>query len=263
MKTNRTAQGLGWKILLTTFCLAGTVSGYAQEATTPASDSWQFTLTPYLWTPGVSGQTRIGTRIPDQNVDASISSLLSNLDFGAMATFEARKDRWGILLDTFYVKLGHTSDPLLGGDLGTARLEATNTLLGLAGAYRVLENDTASLDVLLGVRYFKLWESLHLYDSKLLPAGRYESRDIDWTDAVIGVRYQWTFVKNWSLLASADVGTGGSQYSYQLIGGFGWDISKMFKVDLGYRLLHEDYSKPDFLYNMSLAGPYLGLSISW
>lgn len=263
MEAKRTARGLARKILLTAFALAGSMSAFAQQAATTSADTWQFTVTPYLWTAGQSGSTRIGTVVPEQNVDATFSDILSNLEFGAMAEFEARKDRWGILADAFYIQLSHTSDPLLGGDLGQARLQATNTLAEVAGAYRAWENDRAFLDVLLGVRYFHLSANIQLYPSKLLPAGRYESNSVDWTDGFVGIRSKWNFAEKWSVLGYADVGTGGSEYSYQFIGGLGWNISKTFEVDLGYRLLQEDYSKTDFLYDMRTAGPYLGLSISW
>jgi hypothetical protein len=263
MEAKRTARGLARRILLTALALTGSMSAFAQQAATTSADTWQFIVTPYLWTAGQSGSARIGTMISEQDVDASFSDLLSSLDWGAMATFEARKDRWGILADAFYIQLSHTSDPLLGGDLGTARLEATNTLVEVAGAYRAWENDTAFFDVLLGVRYFHLSANIQLYPSKLLPAGRYASNSVDWTDGFVGIRSKWTFAKEWSVLGYADVGTGGSEYSYQLIAGLGWNISKTFEVDLGYRLLQEDYSKTDFLYDMRTAGPYLGLSISW
>ena len=263
MEPKRTAQDLRRKTFAAVLMLASAVSVNGQEASTTAADTWQFTVTPYLWAAGQSGQARIGTVIPEQNVDASFSDLASNLDFGAMAVFEARKDRWAIIVDAFYIKLSDTSDPLLGGALGQARLQATNSLVEVAGAYRVWDNDAASFDVLLGVRYFNLSSSIQLYSSKLLPAGRYQSASVDWTDGFVGVRSQWRFAEKWSVLGYADVGTGGSQYSYQLIAGLGWNISKMFELDLGYRLLQEDYSKTDFLYDMRTAGPYLGLSISW
>jgi hypothetical protein len=263
MEAKSTAQDLPRQTLAAVLTLTAAVSVSAQQASTTSADTWQFTVTPYLWTAGLNGQARIGTVIPEQNVDASFSDLASNLNFGIMGVFEARKDRWGILLDAFYIKLSDTSEPLLGGALGQARLDANNTLVETAGAYRVWENDAASFDVLLGVRYFNLSSSLQLYSSKLLPAGRYQSGSVDWTDGYIGVRSQWQFAKSWSLLGYADVGTGGSQYSYQLIAGLGWNISQTFELDLGYRLLAEDYSKTDFLYDVRMAGPYLGLSISW
>ena len=259
----RAWSGLAWKIFLAALSMAAAASASAQQASASAADTWQFTVTPYLWGAGQSGSARIGNVIPAQNVDATFSDILSNLDFGAMATFEARKDRWGILADAFYIKLSHTSDPLLGGDLGTAQFQGTNTLVEVAGAYRAWENNTAFFDVLLGVRYFNLSATIQLYPSKLLPKGRYESNSVDWTDGFVGIRSKWMFAERWSVLGYADVGTGGSEYSYQLIAGLGWNISKTFEVDLGYRLLQEDYSKTDFLYDMRTAGPYLGLSISW
>jgi hypothetical protein len=90
----------------------------AQEEHSNAQGTWEFRVAPYMWAAGQSGSARIGTRIPAQNVDASFSDVFSSLDFGAMAAFEARKDRWRILVDAFYIQLSKNSQPLLGGSTG-------------------------------------------------------------------------------------------------------------------------------------------------
>lgn len=246
-----------------TCVLMGATSLHAQQAQTTTADDWQFTATPYLWTAGQNGSARIGTRLPAQNVDASFSDILSNLDWGAMAAFEARKDRWGILADLFYVQLSKTSDPLLQGALGTAGLKADNTLVEVAGAYRAWQNDAVWLDVIGGVRYFNLHASISLSSSPLLPAGRYQSDTRDWTDGFVGVRSKQRIADHWALVEYLDIGAGGSSYSYQAIAGVEWSISQTFGLQLGYRLLAEDYDTTGFLYNMRTAGPYLGLSIKW
>ena len=133
MEAQRTSRSLGRNILLAGLSLTAAASAYAQQAPSTSADTWQFTATPYLWTAGQSGSARIGSVIPAQNVDATFSDIFNNLDFGAMAVFEARKDRWGILADAFYIKLSHTSDPLLGGDLGTAQRPRPTASAGRPG----------------------------------------------------------------------------------------------------------------------------------
>jgi len=114
--------------------LATPALGFAQAE--PPQDGWHFEATPYLWAAGLSGWTRVGARTPTAKFDANFSDVWRNLDFGAMGAFEARNGRWAILFDAIYVKLSKTSDPLLGGALGTARLKGDQTILQLAGAYR-------------------------------------------------------------------------------------------------------------------------------
>jgi opacity protein-like surface antigen len=77
------------------------------------------------------------------------------------------------------------------------------------------------------------------------------------------VRARRVFAQKWSLLGYLDVGTGGTKYSYQAIAGIGWNISKTFALELGYRLLAENYDKTTFLYDIRTAGPYLGLAIAF
>jgi hypothetical protein len=235
----------------------------AQETPGSASGNWDFTFTPYLWAAGQNGSMRIGSRLPTQNVDASFSDILSNLDLALMASFEARQGRWGILADAMYIDLSKTSEPLLNGALGTATVGGRNTLVEAAGAYRVVDGGESWLDVLVGVRYFNLGANLRLSNSTLLPAGRYQSSSQDWTDGVVGLRARQSLSEHWAVQGYVDVGTGGSSLSYQLAGALAWDISRSFGLQLGYRLLSEDYNKTDLLYDMRTGGPYLGFSLKF
>ena len=61
-------------------------------------------------------------------------------------------------------------------------------------------------------------------------------------------------------VASADVGAGGSDLSWQLFGGvgyrFGWG-----SVVGGWRHLHVDIEKSGFKLDGALSGPFLGVSL--
>ena len=63
------------------------------------------TLTPYLWTPSVSGNMKFGLPAGSGEGEADISSsdYLENLKFAGMMHFEAAKGRWSILPDILYV----------------------------------------------------------------------------------------------------------------------------------------------------------------
>lgn len=78
----------------------------AQQRSATIDNAWQFVATPYLSGAGQNGSVRLGSVVPAQNVDATFSDIWSNLNFGAMALFEARKARWRILADAFYVAGG-------------------------------------------------------------------------------------------------------------------------------------------------------------
>jgi hypothetical protein len=196
-----------------------------------------------------------------QNVNVHFSNVLSNLDFGVMATLEARKDRLLILFDGFYISMGRSSDPILGGALGTARLKLDNGIVQLAGGYRVLQSETAPVDLYGGLRYTNLNADLTFSTSRLLPAGASRGTSVDWVDAIVGVRATYMFADKWSVWGSADAGAGGSNYSWQLIATLLWDASKTISVSGGFRILAQDYNTSSFYYNVRTAGPFIGARI--
>jgi hypothetical protein len=231
------------------------------QAQTPAPDPWQFELTPYLWAAGFSGWMRVGARTPTVKFDADFSDVWRNLNFGAMGSVEARKGRWAILFDGVYANLSKTSDPLLGGALGTARLKGNETILQLAGAYRVLDSPVTPVDALAGVRYTNVYSQLSFSQSALLPNGPSRSGSVNWTDGFAGVRASYVFSDKWSVVGYADAGAGGTKYSWQLYGGVNYDFSKTIVAKLGYRILTQKYDQPDFLYNVRTSGVFAGVGI--
>ncbi|MFP3558833.1 hypothetical protein SB861_50535 [Paraburkholderia sp. SIMBA_049] len=242
--------------------LAVAASCIAQDqAASQKPDTWQFSVTPYLWVAGMSGTVRVGQAIPAQNVDVHFSNVAKNLDFGVMGTIEARKDRWGIIVDGFYVNLSRSSDPILGGSLGTARLQLDNAILQVAGAYRVMESDKIPVDVIAGVRYTALNTTLSFSASPLLPAGVDRSTSVSWVDGLLGVRATYRFTDKWSVMGYADIGTGGSKYAWQLVTTVFWDVTKTINLAAGYRILAQDYNTSSFYYNVRTAGPFAGVRI--
>jgi opacity protein-like surface antigen len=241
---------------------ASALAAPAFAQATPVSDGWQFEATPYFWAAGMSGWGRVGSRTPTVKLDPSFSDIWRNLDFGAMGTFEARKDRWGILFDTMYVKLG-TSGTLPRGDSRTARLRVSQTILQLAGAYRVLDSQATPVDVLAGVRYTYLDSDLSFSGGPLLPEGSSRSNNVSWTDGFVGLRGAYALTDKWSLIGYADVGTGGSEYSWQLIAGANYSFSKSVVGKVGYRIISMKYESENFLYNMKTAGMYMGVGIKF
>jgi opacity protein-like surface antigen len=243
-------------------CTSGLAApAFAQAA--PAADSWQFEATPYFWAAGMSGWGRLGSRTPTVKLDPSFSDIWRNLDFGAMGTFEARKGRWGILFDSIYVKLGKTSGTLPRDNPGTAKLQVSQTILQLAGAYRVLDSPATPVDILAGARYTYLDGDLSFSGGPLLPQGSSRSNNASWTDGFVGVRGAYALTDKWSLIGYADVGTGGSKYSWQLIGGANYDFSESVVGKVGYRIISMKYESENFLYNMKTAGVFVGVGIKF
>jgi hypothetical protein len=239
--------------------LAVAASASAQEA--PEGDAWQFEVTPYFWAAGMNGWSRVGARAPTARIDTDFSKIWDDLDFGAMGSFEARKGRWGILFDAMYVKIGQRAQPLARDASGSIDATLQQTILQAAGAYRIYDSEKTPIDILAGVRYNYLDGELDFPRSRLLPNGASRGGNVDWTDGFIGVRASYALTDRWRLIGYADAGTGGGDYSWQLIAGTNYDFSKSVVGKFGYRIIAMKYESNDFLYNMKTAGLYLGVGI--
>jgi len=224
----------------------------------PASaDQWHFQFTPYLWIAGVSGQGGVGALTV--KLDSGITDDNVHLNFGFMGTFEARRNKLSVVADLQYSNLG-TEHPTPGPLFSTASADFKTFVLDPEVGYRIAANPEKGrfVDVLGGVRYWHLRADLN-FDAGLLSA-RSATGSKDWADGVIGVRGRAALSKKVFLLGKADIGGGGSKFTYQLFGGVGIGVGKRTSLIGGYRDLHVNYDKDNFLFDASLAGPILGVS---
>jgi hypothetical protein len=68
---------------------ADVISATAPTVEPAVSDGWTFSVTPYFWAAGISGEAaQFG--LPVVGIDADFSDILDNLDFAAMAIVDAR-----------------------------------------------------------------------------------------------------------------------------------------------------------------------------
>jgi hypothetical protein len=255
MMFGRTLAGFG----LMGWILLGTPASARTAATPPPaapSDGWEFEATPYLWGAGLDGDVGIG-RLPAQGVEASFSDIVSVLDIGLMGTFEGRKDRWGFVLDSFYLNLSESA-PTPGASFGDAKVDLTQQFYSLGGTYRVTRGKVP-VDLLVGVRYFDLALDLELTSGTA--QGRQRGDSVTWWDGLAGARVQWAFARQWTLVGYGDVGGGGARLTWQAVAGVNWHFSKHLSGKFGYRYLSLDYDDDQLLYDVAMAGPYAGLGI--
>lgn len=238
-------------------------SGVALASEATDAERWSVKVTPYLWATRMHGNTQI-RQLPEAQVDMSFSDILSTLDAGFMGTLEFHKGRWGILIDSLYMK---TSDSVsVASPGGRARVDAdmttSQTMLTSALAYRWIDSPVVS-DAYLGIRYSRLKASLDL-DARVFGAvaslDRAES--VDWVEPFIGLRARAPLSRKLSLVASGDVGGFGlgSDLTTQASLGLSWRLTEHFDAELGFRYMKIDYDKGDLVYDMENEGPYLGVS---
>ena len=127
----------------------------AKAETGSDQDRWKLGGSAYLWAAGVEG-----TDVNGNEIDVSFSDLLGQLDGGIMGILAAQKGRWTLLVDFLYLSI-HDDSSSITNIIGIpTKLDVDVKMKGyvstLGVAYRVIDDDGTSLDLLAGARYFKL-----------------------------------------------------------------------------------------------------------
>ena len=128
-----------------------------------------------------------------------------------------------------------------------------------AAGYDFVYSDQATLGVIGGVRYLSLDTELDV-DFEGSPMGS-ASETSSITDGIIGLKGRYNFNENWFLPVYADIGAGGSDYSYQLFAAIGYRY-KWFDVTLGYRHLYFKLDGDDLMTDLQVSGPKIGIGFS-
>ncbi len=238
--------------------LAGCAELAAGEA---KDDEWKFNFTPYAWGTSLKGQVASLPGVPPADIDVSLSDILSNLNIGLMGVGGARKGRFAVFGDLFYSRISSDTDTR---GLLFSGVDYNQTLLfASAGvSWRVLDKDAYHLSVLAGLRYYHLDNDLKL-NGATLPTIKIDHTE-DWVDPMIGLQGRVRLATNW--YASARMTTaiaGGSDTAYGLYGGVGYVFNKSLSTVVGYRYMKLDYENGDFLFDVEMAGPSVGLAFHW
>ncbi|MFC7478008.1 hypothetical protein ACFQS7_26920 [Dankookia sp. GCM10030260] len=199
-------------------------------------------------------------------IDNSFVDTLRQADsaLSFMGRGELRRGRLGLFLDGIYTRLAY--DDVRAGPL---TLDATSVLgvLEFGAAYEVADGpwrmggrDDWALDVLAGGRWTHLKTEVSL---ARFPSG---VSTTDWVDPFGGLRLRGQLGERWEVSLRGDVGggTGGSRFAWQA-GAFVGYRFEMFGLQsaavLGYRALSQDFRSAKLVWDTTLYGPVLGLSI--
>lgn len=242
----------------------------AAKAQQDSPDSaWQFEATPYLWASAMEGDVQAGP-LPQIDVDMSFSDIVENLDFGLMGTFEARKDRLGIMLDGLYMNVSdsatatRTGPGPVGAPLSVnADARIKQALLSAALAWRASEGAT-TVDFVGGARYSRIDASASI-DGSLFGQTGFVDRDGDksWWDPYVGTRLLHRLGERWTLVGYGDIGGFGlgSEFTWHALAGLNYAFSPTVTAKFGYRYIDVDYDDDGFVYDMATHGFVAGVGI--
>lgn len=234
----------------------------APAAPAPAPSGWVFQVTPYVWAASMEGDVSPFRHTPTVHVEKDFSDILEDLDVAGFINFRARMDRFVFTGDVMYVDLteSDTTGPLpiigaIGADYDTAQFAAT-----LQAGYRVYDAPQFSFEVLPGARFWHLWNDLNV---SVAGSTLTVENDFGWIDPVIGARAHFHFNDKFSILAQGDVGGFGvgSDFTWQALATVNYSFNETFAISAGYKVLSVDYDDDGRVFDTTLSGPLLGLTV--
>jgi hypothetical protein len=235
--------------------LAATAATAGAETSSPATGAVsgadpadrRFALRPYFFLSGVSGSvTADALTVP---INSRFSELLDNVQISAFLAFTARKGRWGAYADLQYISLkgegrSDTDEVFLELDNIIAEADAT---LEPAGQ--------PTLRFLAGVRVYSIDQTLSI--TGVSPA----TANTTVVDPILGALGRWDLGEDWNFEVRGDIGGFGlgSEFTYQMMVVFQWDVSGTIGIPFGYRVLGYQIQDEDIWMNTRMGGLLLGV----
>lgn len=236
----------------------------APPPSVPVDSGWTFTIAPYLWMAGLNGDVGLFGREPVP-VDQRFGDILDDLEFSGMVVGELHNGTWGLFADVIYVKTSADSEitRTIGGvpvELN-AGLDTESFTATVMGEYRVLSNERSTVDLMAGAR---IWSVDNDISATLAASGAtvadFSGSDGDtWVDAIVGAKARVNLDAKWYLNGWGMIGGGGSDLTWDVLAGIGYQWNDRLSTTLGYRALGVDYEKDGFVYDVVQHGPVLGL----
>jgi hypothetical protein len=244
-----------------------------------ADDGWQYGALVYLYFPDIGG--RVDFPIGGSaGIAVDARDVYSNLQFGVLGSFEARRGDYGLFTDLIYMDAGafHSSfrDLTIGRVALPADVSASvnfdlkNTFWTLAGTYRLVRTTDAALDLVAGVRYASVKEQVSWtlngnVGQFPLPerAGTQSVTDHVW-DGIVGIKGRLAFGPDlrWFVPYYGDIGTGNSDVTWQAMAGLGYAF-KWGELVGGWRYLDYQFKSSSAIDSLNLNGPLIGVSLHW
>ena len=232
----------------------------AVAASAQAGDTWQWSITPYLWATDISEDLILDGDVVGGG-DTEFSDLVDKIDSSLQLHLEGLRERWGMFADINYAEISDSE----AGEQGIARLDVSieETVFEAGAVYRP-GGRPGRLDLLFGVRMLAVDEDYQLTIGELDP--REVSIDESYLDALVGVRYHIPLSDRWMISLRGDASLGDTDYIWTAQGLVGWRFGakRQSAIFAGYRYRGLKYTKADVLeVQKTLSGFGLGIKIGF
>ena len=235
-------------------------SGSPQVGLPPEDTGWHFSVSPYLWFPGLHGT--IGARGHDASIHVSPGDLLSHFRFGLMGLVDTRYKRIVIPVDMMWIRLGANNALPLTDEAVTAHVKGSEFILTPKIGYRLFNSEIVKIDALTGFRYWHFGANLRLSTSET--STQTFSGSENWVDPLVGGRILANLSPKVSVSIVGDVGgwNTGSLLDYQVGAILGYRVKPAVVLQAGYRYLAVDYRSEGTTINTVTSGALFGATIT-
>ncbi len=245
--------------LTLTIFLMGVAPAWPAEtpppATAPDSD-WSFSFSPYLWVAGVEVETTLDRSPP--TTPPSTGRFETKLSGGALLAAQVHYKSVGLWADFVWIQTT-TSSVQPGPAFSAMDLKSDfyHSTVALSYVFHTPENFHA--EVLAGARFWSVDAEIAT-TAGVLP-GFTVSQKETWVTPVIGLDLGYDLNATWSLMAKGTVGVfDDNSDGWEVMGGVTYRFGQTWSAGLGYRYLHEEYTKQRFTYFTNVSGVVLGVT---
>lgn len=230
----------------------------APQAPAAEVNGWQFSVTPYGWAAGLSGNVGL-FRAPAVHVSADFGDVLNHLDFALMAAGEARYGRFSLFADAMYMRVSVEATTRSGVIANRVTLTSTTANVLLGAGYAVWQDEKGQLDLAFGVRTWNTGGKLS-FAGGVLDGARFNDTGI-WADAMVGLRGRYAPSESFYLTGWGLIGKGSAKLDWDVGAGLGYRISDRVSAVVGYRALGVDYERDGAVFDVVQHGPTVSLSM--
>jgi hypothetical protein len=253
---------------------ASSFPGSGAMASDASPSPWAANLSLYMWLPGVNGDFSAGPF--NKSVDASfidIAGKLRNFPLAFMGRFEVHYERLGLYLDGNYMDLDFKPrfdqgiSKGLSSQLGIMEYGAMYRVFGPAASERIArwsEKPRSNLlDLYAGGRTFWLDNQIEFKGIGSAAASK------SFTTPVVGGRFAVEFTPAWFVLVDGNVGGFGVddvKFAASVLGTVGYRTTLFgmpASVEAGYKALHLEVNKQIIDSDVTMNGPFIGLTGYW
>jgi hypothetical protein len=213
---------------------------------------------------GMSLAGTVGVRGFSTGVDASFDDLIDNTNIAAMPSFQLTKGNWLMAINGLYAQLedsGHVIGPL--GIRRGADVTSTMGVVDVGVGYTLLrEKTTLGFPMTVAPVIGGRWTYLDLEVNPEVIDTRSGNRA--WFDPYVGATATIgvTRLLDWQIAGNVGGFGVGSDFTWAFQTMLEWHFARHASLDLGYRVLAWDYDLDNFKWDVTLQGPWIGISIN-